>query len=90
MTRITLFVGDDATNKVMGAADLNDNGAKVFGKFINVDVTKAPDDLKKLLVSCEGATIYAVHCVNKVVIKEGVKMLSDGKRFMFADELGSL
>ena len=84
MSHIIILFIEKEFNHIMDAVDLTDNGTKVFGDYVRVKSEKK-GDVKKLVQM----RIVAAYCDGEVAIKEGIKSLSDGERFIPVDDFKS-
>ncbi len=83
MVDIVLFVEHEFQH-ILDCVDLSEEGAKSFGEFVIIK-TEKEGDVRKLV----GGRIVAAYCNGACAFKRGIKILSDGERWLKVNEFGT-
>lgn len=91
--KVTIFIGDIKINNLLHSVDMNDCGTKLFGNLVSFEFVKPNKFNKKqyaikMFKNLEKEFIVgAVIIENISIINDNYKMFSDGKKFIFVDDL---
>jgi len=88
---IVLFVGSNRLNTSMQRLDMSEGKSKVFGKELRFSIEKKGLglDARKLfnLDVGEDQIVYFVYCNKEWFVRDGVKILSDGVKWVTVGDL---